>query len=222
MVGAQFIAPGIYGVMNHAPTLGTQAMPSNLHHRRSIRLPGYDYAQTGAYFVTICTQNRECLLGEVVDGEMVLNDAGRMVQSVWDGLPGRFPTVELDQFIVMPNHLHGIIVLVGAQFIAPTAGRQNQGVINHAPTLGEIIRAFKAVAARQIRLAGFPEFRWQRNYYEHIIRDEDSLKRIQEYITTNPLRWQCDQENPWRTGVDDFDRWLTTFKPHATRKMEAI
>jgi hypothetical protein len=87
--------------------------PSNAHHRRSIRLQGYDYAQAGAYFVTICTQNQECLLGEVVDGEMALNDVGRMVQSMWDGLPRRFPFIELDQFGVMPNHVHGIVVLTG-------------------------------------------------------------------------------------------------------------
>jgi REP element-mobilizing transposase RayT len=203
-------------------------MSSDIHYRRSIRLQGYDYAQTGAYFVTICTRNRECLFGKVVDGEMVLNDAGRLVQAVWDGLAGRFPTVESDQFVVMPNHLHGILVLVGAQFIAPkapgrqtikgainrapTTGQPNQGVINHAPTLGEIVRVLKAATARQIRLTEHQDFRWQRNYYEHIIRDEDSLHRIREYIVTNPLRWELDRENPQRKGEDEFDRWLATFK----------
>jgi putative transposase len=165
-------------------------MVSDTHHRRSVRLQGYDYAQAGAYFVTICTQDRECSLGKVVDGEMALSDAGRMVQSVWEGLPGRFPTVELDQFVVMPNHIHGILVLVGAQFIAPTVHAQNKrmvgaqfiapnasgrdklsrptgrdksrpyigtaepGMISRAPTLGEVVRAFKAATARQIRFSG--------------------------------------------------------------------
>ena len=100
--------------------LRNRIMVSDTHHRRSIRLQGYNYAQAGAYFVTICTQNRECLLGKVVGGEMALNDAGRIAQEMWNRLPGRFPTVELDQFVVMPNHLRGILVLVGAQFIAPT------------------------------------------------------------------------------------------------------
>jgi REP-associated tyrosine transposase len=201
-------------------------MSSDIHHRRSIRLQGYDYTQAGAYFVTICTQNRECLFGKVVDGEMVLNDAGQITQEIWNGLPGRFPTVELDQSVVMPNHIHGILILVGAQFIAPNAPshqgainraptigrRTTKGVINHAPTLGEIIRAFKAATARQIRLAGLQEFRWQHNYYEHIIRDEDSLNRIREYIATNPLCWELDRENPRHQGEDAFDRWLATFK----------
>jgi len=151
-----------------------------------------------------------------------------VVQAVWDGLTERFPTVESDQFVVMPNHLHGILVLVGAQFIAPnapgrqtikgainrapTTGQPNQGAIDRAPTLGEIVRAFKAVTARQIRLTGLRNFRWQRNYYEHIIRDEDSLHRIREYIVTNPHRWELDSENPKRKGEDEFDRWLATFK----------
>ena len=167
---------------------------------------------------------------------MVLNDAGRITQEIWNGLPRRFPTVELHQSVVMPNHIHGILVLVGAQFIAPNApdwntpwrsgtphqgainraptiGRQTtMGVINRAPTLGEIVRTFKAVTTRQIRLAGRQEFRWQRNYYEHVIRDEDSLNRIREYIATNPLRWELDWENPQRQGEDVFDRWLATFK----------
>jgi REP element-mobilizing transposase RayT len=104
----------------------------NKDHRHSIRLRDYDYAQTGAYFVTICTRDRRCLFGEVSDGEIPSNDIGHVVQTVWEGLPSRFPLVELDQFVVMPNHVHGIIVLVGAQFIAPN----NQGAINRAPTLG--------------------------------------------------------------------------------------
>lgn len=221
-------------------------MSTDIHHRRSLRLQGYDYAQAGAYFVTICTHNRECLFGEVVDEEMVLNDAGRMVQTIWDGLPERFPTVELDQSVVMPNHIHGILVLGGAQFIAPDTSRrdlsrpytgatesgarnrtltmaeQDQGVINHAPTLGEIIRAFKAVTARQIRITGFSEFGWQRNYYEHIIRDEGSLNRIREYIVINPVRWQLDRENPWRTSEDEFDLWLTTLKLYPDQKMKTL
>lgn len=175
-------------------------MVTDVHHRRSIRLQGYDYTQGGAYFVTICTKNRACLLGRVVDGKIAMNDAGQMVQSVWDGLRERFPTVALDQFVVMPNHVHGILILVGAQFIAPNT------------SLGEIIRAFEAVATRQIRLAGLQEFRWQRNYYEHIIHDEKSLNRIREYIATNPLRWELDRENPQRQGEDAFDRWLATFR----------
>ena len=86
----------------------------DIHHRRSIRLRGYDYSRPGAYFVTTCTQNRECLFGKIVGGEMVLNDAGRMINIVWNEIQENYPGVETDEFVVMPNHIHGIIVLVGA------------------------------------------------------------------------------------------------------------
>lgn len=178
-------------------------------HRRSLRLQGYDYAQAGAYFVTICTQGRECLFGQIVDGEMLLNDAGRMVQAEWEALPGRFTGIDVDAFIVMPNHAHGILLLnpVGAPFMAPhdpgadspgamNPGAMNRGAMNRAPTLGEIIRAFKAVATRRLRQSGLSEFAWQRNYYEHIIRNDESLTRIREYIANNPLQWALDRENP--------------------------
>ena len=190
----------------------------DLHHRRSIRLQDYDYAQAGAYFVTVCTQNRECLFGEVSNGKMRLNEAGKIVTATWQTLPQRFPSVVLDVFVTMPNHIHGIlyIVPVGAQFIAPgqfivsdqsiapnqenqgatDQGAMNQGAMNRAPTLGDMIRVLKAVSTRQIRQAGQGRFAWQRNYYEHIIRDEASLARIREYIINNPLQWAMDRENP--------------------------
>jgi len=171
------------------------------HWRRSIRLRGYDYSSEGAYFVTICIQNRKLLLGEVVADETVLSEYGRVIAECWDDLPRHYPHVELDAFMIMPNHVHGIIVLndVGAQFIAPNY----QGVMNHAPTLGEIIRTFKAMSTRLIRKTDQgtinrapTEFGWQRNYYEHIIRNEDELSRIRQYIIDNPARWSEDEENP--------------------------
>jgi len=183
----------------------------DVHRRRSIRLRGYDYSQAGAYFVTICVQGRVCLLGDVVDGQMQLNEAGRIAQYVWNELPQRFPGIALDQYAIMPNHVHGIIVLVGAQFIAPNdalinqgvinqgvinQGVINQGVINHAPTLGEIVRTFKAVTTRRIRLLRVSYFAWQRNYYEHIIRNDGELNRAREYIVSNPSGWQLDQLHP--------------------------
>lgn len=213
-------------------------MSSNIHHRRSIRLQGYDYAQAGAYFVTICAQNRECLFGEVVDGAMILNDAGRMVEAIWEGLPDHFPFVELDQFDVMPNHVHGIIVVTGRRpaqgnLPSPTPGDHKDrpyatfratGSYKDRPykahgtlegTVSRVIQAFKSITIHEyvmgVRLHEWRPFEgrlWQRNYYEHIIRDEDSLNRIREYIATNPLRWELDRENPQRTGEDEFDQWL--------------
>ena len=152
------------------------------HHRRSIRLPGYDYAQPGAYFVTICTHGRACLFGRVVDGEMRLNDAGRIVQASWDDLPNHYPHVQLDAFVTMPNHVHGIIILMDE----PTTKRH---------PLSEIVRAFKSFSSRRInQLRGTPGTRtWQRNYYEHIIRNEGDLRRIRAYIANNPAKWFKDR-----------------------------
>jgi putative transposase len=173
------------GVMNHAPTDKYTRMKYDpeKHHRRSIRLKGYDYSEAGAYFVTICTYNRECLFGDIVDGEMRLNDAGAMVRDVWHTIPEHFPHADIDEFVVMPNHVHGIIVIVGAQFIAPfdcdainnnkKQGAMKQGAMNRAPTtVGEIVRAFKARCTHAINQIHNTPGRpiWQRNYYEHIIR----------------------------------------------------
>jgi REP element-mobilizing transposase RayT len=181
------------------------------HHRRSLRLTDYDYSDTGAYFVTICTQNRACLFGEVVDGKLQLNDAGRLIQKLWEELPTRFAEVNINSFIVMPNHLHGI-VLVGAQFIAPDTPhnhreRNEKGAMNRAPTLGEIVRTYKALSTRMIRQTVNSTFAWQRNYYEHIIRCEESLNRIRQYILDNAVRWEFDRENPAATKPEPKDAW---------------
>jgi len=190
--------------------------------RRPLRLPGFDYSAEGAYFVTICTRNRECLLGDVMKGKMRLNELGRMVQTVWDGLPERFPTVQLDAFVVMPNHVHGILVLVGAGPVLslveglalPLGGAASSAPTGSASILGKVVRAFKSISAIGVNrlLSRSGQSLRQRSYYEHVIRTEESLSRIREYIATNPLRWQLDRENSERTGDDKFDRWLATFK----------
>ena len=165
--------------------------------RRSLRLKDYDYAQAGAYFVTVCIQNRLCLFGGIVDGEMRLNDAGRMVRSVWEALPNWFPGMELDAFVVMPNHVHGIATLVGAGLALP----EENGAASSAPTLGDLIRAFKSPSAFRVnRLLMRSGSLWQRNYYEHVIRSDREMDRIREYIATNPCKWALDRENPQRTG----------------------
>lgn len=178
-------------------------MPYNpdIHHRHSIRLKNYDYSQSGIYFVTICAWQRECLFGDLANGEMALNDVGRVVQDEWRRLPKQFPMVELDVSVIMPNHIHGIISIVGAQFIAPgMCGRDRdvKGAMNRAPTVGEMVRAFKARCTHAINILrnnrGCPV--WQRNYYERIIRDENELSRAREYIANNPMKWELDRENP--------------------------
>jgi putative transposase len=160
-----------------------------LQRRRSMRLQGRDYAEPGAYFVTICTAGRACILGRIVDGDMALSDAGQVVQTVWNGLPTSHPGARIDLFVVMPNHVHGILWLepdrVGARFIAPLS-------------LGAVVRAFKARCAREIgRVWGRTGLAiWQRNYHERIVRAEAELDRIRQYIAENPFNWGTDPENP--------------------------
>lgn len=177
-------------------------LDAEYHHRRSIRLKGYDYTQPGGYFVTTCTQDRACLFGEVVDGKMRLNEAGRMVQAVWEEIPVHYAGVAIDAFVVMPNHIHGIVVLVGATPCGRPLSGQAQGP---APTISlpDVVHRFKTMTTKHyadgVKQAGwspFPGQLWQRNYYEHIIRDEDSLNRIRQYITDNPAQWALDRENP--------------------------
>ncbi len=174
------------------------------HHRRSIRLRGYDYTQAGAYFVTMVVQGRLCLFGDVIGAEMRLNEAGEMAHRVWEALPHRFPGVEMGPCVVMPNHIHAIIVLhrtVGA----PLVGAQSTP--NRATTrvalLGDVIGAYKSLTTVEyvggVQARGWTRFRdrlWQRNYYEHIVRDDESLGRIEGYILDNPANWSLDEENP--------------------------
>ncbi|MCJ7668444.1 MAG: transposase [Anaerolineae bacterium] len=187
-----------------------QKYDAEKHHRRSIRLKEYDYSQAGAYFVTVCTHNRECILGEVANGEVLLNEFGKIVESVWFDLPKHYPNVELDAFVIMPNHVHGIIIVgadpVGAGFKpAPTTAKKPAPTGGYA--LSEVVRGFKTFSARRINeiraTSGTPV--WQRNYYEHIVRDEDRLNRIREYIINNPMRWQFDRENPDRMLERTYD-----------------
>ncbi|GAB4432037.1 MAG: transposase [Anaerolineae bacterium] len=196
----------------------------NRHHRRSIRLKGYDYTQPGAYFVTMCTQERAHLFGRVVDGAMALNEYGEIVREEWFRSADVRPDVELhaDEFVIMPNHVHGIIWIVemGAdgdgivraqRRCAPTM--TNRGVtLNNVTSgsLGAIIRAFKSAVTRRINaLRGTPGAPvWQRNYYEHIIRTERALHAIRRYIAENPLRWHLDPYNPAATGHDPLARDL--------------
>jgi len=159
----------------------------NLHHRRSIRIAGYDYSQAGAYYVTICITGRRCILGEIVAGEMRLNELGAIVQREWCRLPRHYSTMDLDAFVVMPNHVHGVIFL-----------KDSRGKTVRRRPLFEIVRGFKTWSARRINgkrnSSGTPV--WQRDYYEHIVRDEDDLNRIRHYIAGNPAKWEEDSENP--------------------------
>jgi len=191
------------------------------HHRRSIRLKGYDYSQEGAYYVTIVAWRRDFLFGEISNKEMMLNKVGKIVEWEWLELPKRLPYVELGAHVVMPNHFHGILFIhenVGAtrqgQTMSLSGAEPLQTVtmegidgsplprsIPYGPkpaSLGAIIAQFKSRVTK--RIWKFPEFKdtpiWQRNYYEHIIRDETDLQNKTDYIESNPLLWDEDDENP--------------------------
>jgi putative transposase len=188
------------------------------HHRHSIRLKGYDYTRAGAYFVTICAQGREDLFGNIVDREMVLNPYGHIVQAAWLDLPRHYPHIQLDAFCLMPNHVHGIIVInethVGAglkgEVFLPDGLMYGEGslpennktrpydCIRNRHPLSEIVRAFKSYSARRIN--GLRKTRglavWQRNYFETILRDENHYHHIRTYILNNPHRWLEDQLHP--------------------------
>ena len=167
-----------------------------IHHRRSIRLKGYDYSQAGAYFVTIVAWQREMLFGDIVNGEMVLNDFGGIISEKWQWLEKQYEYIELGEWVIMPNHFHGILAIHdngrGGSRSAPTP-------IKRKP-LGGLIGAFKTVSTKQINLLRDTEGQvvWQRNYYERIIRNEPEMDRITRYIESNPLRWADDDENPNR------------------------
>jgi len=179
----------------------------NIHHRRSTRLSGYDYSQEGWYFVTICTQNRNCLFGEIIKDRMRLNNAGLMVEMWWPKVTDKFPSVRTDECVIMPSHFHGIINIVGAVPCGrpePDNGNNKLGQSHRiAPTLGNIVNWFKTMTTNQyirgVKRNGWPSFPgrlWQRNYYEHIIRSESELNHYRRYITDNPADWQTDRENP--------------------------
>ncbi len=183
-----------------------------IHHRRSIRLRGYDYSSSGAYFVTICTKQRECLFGEIVDATMRSSEAGKIIQQVWHTLPRHHPNIDLDIFVVMPNHTHGIIVMTDTSVVgAGLALPRSRAAASGAPTLGDVIRTFKSISAIQVNrvLTRTGQPLWQRGYYEHIIRNETSLERIREYTAVNPQNWMIDKENPanW-AAVSDFEKEL--------------
>jgi REP element-mobilizing transposase RayT len=169
------------------------------HHRRSVRLKGYDYSGAGAYFVTICAWHRECLFGDIVDGVMGLNEYGGIAAACLKKIPDHFAHVDMDYMIVMPNHIHFILIINhpgrGTACRAPTVERFGSPVHGSVPT---IIRSYKSVVTKQINRTrntpGFPV--WQRNYHDRIIRNEKELYETRKYIQNNPFQWDRDDNNP--------------------------
>lgn len=187
----------------------------DVQHRYSIRLKDYDYAQAGAYFITICTYNKESIFGNVINGEMMSNEYGQVVEREWLKTTQIRTDIELDEFVIMPNHMHGIFVIIeshegtGAHGCAPLHIQPLQTQHVYVPTqrkprsLSSFLAGFKSAVTKQINeLRGTPYAPlWQRNYYEHVIRNEDDLSEIRKYIVNNPLKWDLDIENPNNVGA---------------------
>jgi len=191
----------------------------HIHNRKSIRLQGYDYSQAGLYFITICCQNRVCLFGEIDNGEMVLNDAGKHAQQCWLEIPKHFPNTTLHEYITMPNHIHGIIEIVGANNYSPNGDSHNNHSLNddspngtktrandYSPlrgttkTIASVVRGYKIGVTKWFRENNQNQFPigtsiWQRNYWEHIVRNENECQRIAQYIIDNPKKWDMDKLN---------------------------
>ena len=172
--------------------------------RKPNRLRDYDYSQEGYYFISICTRGRKEFFGDIREGKIDLNRFGESVNQCWYDLPRHYPNSSLDSFVIMPNHIHGIIVI------------DNDDVVGNGlkpfPThgLSEIIRGFKTFSSRKIneKIEIDNKFQWQKSFYDHIIRGERSLDLIREYIQNNPLKWDLDRENPLSKNFDlDHDRY---------------
>jgi REP element-mobilizing transposase RayT len=178
-----------------------------IHHRKSIRLKGYDYAQPGLYFITVCCKDRVCLFGLVTESNMVLNNGGQIANQCWLDIPAHFPNDILHEYVVMPNHVHGIIELlnvddemniganVGAKNLSPLQQQQQtpQRFQSPSKTIGSVIRGFKTGVTKWFRSNTEIDTIWQRNYYEHIIRNEQSYQTISHYIINNPSKWNDDK-----------------------------
>ncbi|MCR4319264.1 MAG: hypothetical protein NUV74_02880 [Candidatus Brocadiaceae bacterium] len=199
---------------------------SDIHPRKSLRLKEYDYSRLGAYFITICTYEKECIFGKVENERMSLNQFGKIVLEFWNNLPGRYANIESDSFVIMPNHIHGIVKIVDTVGIIPELLHNNKtknvGAIHELPLqtantnqktkrrrmlIPKVVGYFKMNSSKQINTirnsTGIPV--WQRNYYEHIIRNENKLNKIREYIHNNPIRWHLDRENQERIGNDQLE-----------------
>jgi putative transposase len=175
-----------------------------MRERKHNRLDGFDYASAGFYFVTVCTKNRENVFGAIKNGTMEENASGRIVRRCWSDLPRHYPHCRLHEFVVMPNHIHGVIEIVESDNVGtgfkpvPTNGPtiDTNKPMSHRHSLSEIIRGFKTFSSRAIN-GGTPDgfFRWQRSFYDRVIRDDRELAAIREYIVENPRHWPDDKEN---------------------------
>lgn len=192
-------------------------------NRRLLRLQGYDYSQAGEYFITVCVRDRAHLFGQVIDSRMRLSPVGEIARHAWRSLQEWFPYVILDCYALMPNHIHGVLLLMPEnQFRMEPAngGRENKTPAERDSTktgtppksLCSVIQAYKSAVTREYhqQFSGHGQL-WQRGYYDHVIRDERGLERIRDYVTWNPAQWELDKENPRHTALNPFYAWLEKY-----------
>ncbi|OIO33797.1 MAG: hypothetical protein AUJ70_02495 [Candidatus Omnitrophica bacterium CG1_02_40_15] len=178
-----------------------------MERRKHNRLPRYDYAQDGYYFVTICTKDRDEWFGKIENDTMVLNECGRIVSKCWHDIPNHYRDIKLDESVTMPNHIHGIIVISNA------VRTEQCSVPTKRVSLSQIIKSFKDVSIKQIR-SEFSNihFLWQRSFYDHVIRGEKELREMREYIINNPKQWELDVENIENMEIRKYEKILTRGK----------
>lgn len=176
--------------------------------RKRLRLENFDYSQPGLYFITICLNGHQSLFGSVSESVMMLNDAGNMIGNSWNELPNHYHSIRLHEFVVMPNHFHGLIEIVGADHC-----------VGPKKTVSRMVQSFKSYTTscyiEGVRKSDWPPFHgtlWQRGFYDHIARDDDSLLKIKEYILSNPQRWHLDRNNHEASVEDEFDCWIDSIK----------
>ena len=164
-------------------------MYTYMFERKSNRLQNFDYSSQNYYFVTVCTQNRSEYFGEILNYDIILSDVGKIVEKFWREIPSHYTHVEIDEFVVMPNHLHGIIVI-------KTTDEADMAAGGHRYTnLSTIVGSFKNITSKLIHKSGCLEFAWQKSFYDHVIRKDESLDEIRSYIRNNPLKWELDRNN---------------------------
>jgi putative transposase len=196
-------------------------IPGDIQFRRHTRLAHFAYGSSNAYFVTICVRNRECAFGSIAHDEGSLSRRGSIAREGWLDIPNHHPHVELDMFIIMPNHVHGILLFVGdvASVGAAPASRPSLATGPRSGSLGAVMGSFKAAVTRTINRVrpGTGTGLWQPNYYEHIIRNDWARDRIRDYIDSNPERWGKDAENPASDGTDALDSFIRSLNDSPLR-----
>jgi REP element-mobilizing transposase RayT len=185
--------------------------------RKPNRLKGYDYSQDNLYFITSCVQERVCCFGEIVHSKMILNNYGHIANKQWYWLARQYLYVVLHEFVVMPNHIHGIIEIdrgnVGTGRVGTgrvRTGRDLSLLQIKIKSLSELIGAYKTTTSKQIHIAGFPEFAWHRSFHDHIIRNEESYINISNYILNNPSKWEEDKFYGKKFFLDHLKSGLST------------